>query len=31
MKDARFKREVLAKIGELSKQLTELNTALQKS
>jgi len=31
MKDARFKREVLAKIGELSKQLTELNAALQKS
>lgn len=30
MKDARFKREVLAKIGELSKQLTELNAALQK-
>jgi uncharacterized membrane protein YcaP (DUF421 family) len=31
MRDARFKREVLKKIGDLSKQLTELNAALQKS
>lgn len=31
IKDARFKREVLKKIAELSKQMTELTTALQKS
>lgn len=30
MRDAKFKREVLTKIGDLSKQLTELNAALQK-
>ncbi|MBP9663681.1 MAG: DUF421 domain-containing protein [Pyrinomonadaceae bacterium] len=30
IKDAKFKSEVLKKIGDLSKQLTELNTALQK-
>jgi uncharacterized membrane protein YcaP (DUF421 family) len=30
IRDAKFKREVLAKIDGLSKQLTELNAALQK-
>ncbi|CAN5536991.1 hypothetical protein BH10ACI2_BH10ACI2_14480 [soil metagenome] len=30
IKDAKFKREVLKKIAELSKQLSELNAALQK-
>ena len=30
IKDAKFKREVLIKIGDLSKQLTELNAVLQK-
>lgn len=29
IKDAKFKRDVLHKIGELSKQLTELNTLIQ--
>jgi Predicted membrane protein len=31
IKDARFKREVLKKIGELSKQLTDLSDQLQKT
>lgn len=31
IKDAKFKREVLKKIAELSKQLSELNTALRKA
>lgn len=31
VKDAKFKLEVLKKIGDLSKQLTEMNSALQKS
>ncbi len=31
VKDAKFKREVLKRIGDLSKQLTEMNSALQKS
>ena len=31
IKDAKFKRDVLHKIGELSKQLTELNALIQKS
>ena len=31
IKDAKFKRDVLRKIGEMSKQLTELSAALQKS
>ena len=30
IKDAKFKRDVLRKIGELSKQLAELNTLIQK-
>jgi uncharacterized membrane protein YcaP (DUF421 family) len=30
MKDAKFKREMLRKVGDLSKQLTRLNEALQK-
>lgn len=30
VKDAKFKKEVLKKIGDLSKQLTELNAAFQK-
>jgi len=30
IKDAKFKRDVLRKIGEISKQLNELNAALQK-
>ena len=30
VKDARFKREVLKKMSDLSKQLTELNAVLQK-
>ena len=30
IKDARFKREVIKKISDISKQLTELNAALQK-